>query len=142
MGKGESHACVPKRNKYVGVPVCQLHYGVQARVPSIRDSRVAEANSILRGPWSVLTRALLLEPVILNKEVVMMLMMFKECPFYRASETLIMGKGIGYCDLDCDRTTCNGDVHLCEKPDVLKKHVMDQKRREKGNIHFSGTQGL
>jgi hypothetical protein len=24
---------VPKRNKHVGVPVCQLHYGVQARVP-------------------------------------------------------------------------------------------------------------
>ena len=50
MGRGESHACVPKRNRYAGVPVCQLHYGVQARVPNIRDGRVAEANSILRGP--------------------------------------------------------------------------------------------
>ena len=78
----------------------------------------------------------------LNKEVVMMLMMFKECPYYRASEALIMGQGVGYCDLDCDRTTCNGDVNICEKPDALKKHVMDQKRREKGSIHFSGTQGL
>jgi len=90
----------------------------------------------------MLTRALLFEPVKLNREVVMMLMMFKECPFYRASETLIMGKGIGYCDLDCDRATCNGDAQLCEKPDVLKKYLADQKRREKGNIHFSGTQGL
>jgi len=133
---------VPKRSKHVGVLVRETHYGVQARVPDIRDSRVAEGRTILRGPWSILTRALFLEPVTLNKEVVMMLMMFKECPFYRASEALIIGQGIGYCDLDCDRTTCNGDVHLCEKPDVLKKHVMDQKIREKGNIHFSGTQGL
>jgi hypothetical protein len=84
----------------------------------------------------------LLEPVKSNKEVVMMLMMFKECPFYRGSETLTMGKGIGYCDLDCDRTTCNGDVHLCEKPDALKKHVMDEKRREKESIHLSEMQGL
>jgi hypothetical protein len=80
--------------------------------------------------------------VTLKKEVVMMLMMFKECPFFRASEALIMGQGVGYCDLDCGRTTCNGDVHICEKPDALKKHVMEEKRREKGNIHFSGTQGL
>jgi hypothetical protein len=107
MGRGGSHACVPKRSKHVGVLVRQTHCGVQARVPNIRDSRVAEAKSILRGPWSIVTRALFLEPIKLNKEVVMMLMMFKECPFYRASETLIMGKGIGYCDLDCDRATCN-----------------------------------
>ena len=78
----------------------------------LRDSRVAEAKWILRGPWSIVTRALFLEPFKYNKEVVLMLMMFKECPFYRASESLIMGKGIGYCDLDCDRATCNGDKHL------------------------------
>jgi hypothetical protein len=85
---------------------------------------------------------LFLDPVALKKEVVMMLMMFKECPFYRTSEALVMGRGIGYCDLDCDRATCNGDVHLCEKPDALKKYVMEQKKKDKGNIHFSGTQGL
>ncbi len=68
----------------------------------------------------------------------MMLMMFKECPFYRASEALIMGQGLGYCDLDCDRATCNGDVRLCEKPDVLKRQVLEQKRREKEAIYFSG----
>jgi hypothetical protein len=77
-----------------------------------------------------------------NEEVVMMLMMFKECPFYRASVSLIMGQGIGYCDLDCDRATCNGNTHLCEKPDILKRHLTDQKKKEKGNIHFSGTQGI
>ncbi|MGQ9644974.1 MAG: hypothetical protein ACUVWO_00355 [Thermodesulfobacteriota bacterium] len=68
----------------------------------------------------------------------MMLMMFKECPFYRASEALIIGKGIGYCDLDSDRATCNGDVRLCEKPDVLKKYMTEQKRRERQAIYFSG----
>jgi len=70
-----------------------------------------------------------------------MLLMFKECPYYRASEALIMGQGVGYCDLDCDRATCNGDVHLCEKPDVLKKYLMDQKKREKGMIHLPGING-
>jgi hypothetical protein len=90
----------------------------------------------------MLTWALFIGAVTLKEEVIMMLMMFKECPFYRTSEALIMGHGIGYCDLDCDRATCNGDVQTCEKPDALKKHVMDQKRREKGSIHFSGTQGL
>jgi hypothetical protein len=87
-------------------------------------------------------RALFFRVLNKTKEVVMMLMMFKECPLYRASEALIMGQGIGYCDLDCDRTTCNGDTHLCEKPDALKKHFMNQKKREKGNIHFSGIQGI
>jgi hypothetical protein len=53
-----------------------------------------------------------------------------------------MGQGIGYCDLDCDRATCNGDVRLCEKPDVLKKHVMDEKKREMRVVHFSGAQGI
>lgn len=66
-----------------------------------------------------------------------MLLMFKECLFYRASESLSMGPGIGYCDLDCDRTTCEGDQHLCEKPDVLKKYLAEQKKREKGIEYLS-----
>jgi len=66
-----------------------------------------------------------------------MLLMFKECPFYRASESLIMGRGIGYCDLDCDRATCEGDTHLCEKPDTLKKHLSEQKKKERGMAYFS-----
>jgi hypothetical protein len=72
-----------------------------------------------------------------KKEVVQMLLMFKECPFYRASESLSMGRGIGYCDLDCDRATCEGDQHLCEKPDALKKYLSEQKKREKGIAYFS-----
>jgi hypothetical protein len=58
-----------------------------------------------------------------------------------------MGRGIGYCDLDGNITICDGDVSFCEKPDVLKKYPLDQKKRKgglrwekKGNVHFSGGQ--
>jgi hypothetical protein len=54
----------------------------------------------------------------------------RECPFYRDSETLQFGRGIGYCDLDCDRTTCDGNTHFCEKPDALRKYQLQQKRKE------------
>ncbi len=53
----------------------------------------------------------------------------KICSFYRDCDTLHFGKGIGYCDLDCDRTTCDGDLHFCEKPDLLKKYLLEQKKK-------------
>lgn len=84
----------------------------------------------------------LLGPSMKKKEVVQMLLMFKECPFYRTSESLNMGRGVGYCDLDCDRATCEGDQHLCEKPDALKKFLSEQKKREKGMAYFSKVQGI
>lgn len=71
----------------------------------------------------------------------------RPCLFYRDSESLNLGRGIGYCDLDCDRTTCDGDIHFCEKPEILKKYLMEQKRREGGmgwekrrNVPFSENQ--
>jgi len=71
----------------------------------------------------------------------------RPCSFYRDSESLNLGRGIGYCDLDCDRTTCDGDIHFCEKPEILKKYLMEQKKREGGmewekrrNVHFSENQ--
>ena len=71
----------------------------------------------------------------------------RPCSFYRDSESLNLGRGIGYCDLDCDRTTCDGDIHFCEKPEILKKYLMEQKRREGGmgwekrrNVPFSENQ--
>jgi hypothetical protein len=67
-----------------------------------------------------------------------MLLMFKECPFYRASGSLLTGRAIGYCDLDCDRATCEGNRDLCEKPDTLKKHLSEQKKTERGIAYFSG----
>ena len=61
----------------------------------------------------------------------------RQCPFYRDSETLNIGRGIGYCDLDCDRTTCEGDVKFCEKPDALKQYLRRklnefEKKEDKG----------
>ena len=53
----------------------------------------------------------------------------RKCPFYRISEMLMQSK-TGYCDLDCDRTACEGDTHSCEKYDVLRKHLIEQKERE------------
>lgn len=47
----------------------------------------------------------------------------KKCPLFRRPETLGMGKGIGYCDLDGNSTICEGDVNFCEKPDALKQYL-------------------
>jgi hypothetical protein len=43
-----------------------------------------------------------------------------KCPLYRMPEELGMGQGFGYCDMDSDRTTCEGNVKSCEKSYALK----------------------
>jgi hypothetical protein len=47
----------------------------------------------------------------------------KKCPLFRKPESLSMGKGIGYCDIDSSSTTCDGDVKFCENPDALKQYL-------------------
>ena len=47
----------------------------------------------------------------------------KKSPLFRKPESLSMGKGIGYCDIDSSSTTCDGDVNFCEKPDALKQYL-------------------
>lgn len=42
------------------------------------------------------------------------------CPLYRMPEELGMGKGFGYCDMDSNSTTCEGNVKSCEKSYALK----------------------
>jgi hypothetical protein len=71
----------------------------------------------------------------------------RACKFYRDSGTINMGKGIGYCDLDCDQTTCEGDIDFCENPISLKTYLIEQMKREGGlewerkrNVRFSGNQ--
>jgi hypothetical protein len=68
----------------------------------------------------------------------------KKCSFYRSCENLNRGRGIGYCDLDGDQPTCDGDTDFCEKPDVLKGYSVVQKRRKewekRRNAHSSGSQ--
>jgi len=54
----------------------------------------------------------------------------RKCQFYRPSESFSLGTGIGYCDLDGIQTVCEGDIHFCEKPDVLKKYLIDHERKE------------
>ena len=44
----------------------------------------------------------------------------KKCSLFRRPESLGMGKGIGYCDLDNSNTTCEGNIKLCKRPDALR----------------------
>ena len=46
----------------------------------------------------------------------------KKCPLFRQPVGLSFGKGIGYCDIDSNSTTCEGDVKFCEKPDALNHY--------------------
>ena len=53
------------------------------------------------------------------------------CAFFRDSDNLSMGRGIGYCDLGVVWTICDGDVRFCEKPDALIQYLSDWNKREK-----------
>lgn len=57
----------------------------------------------------------------------------RRCPLFRNPESLGMGKGIGYCDMDGDSTVCEGDVQYCEKPDALARYLRQkiEKSRKK-----------
>jgi hypothetical protein len=60
----------------------------------------------------------------------------KRCPLFGKPESLSMGKGIGYCDIDSSSTTCEGDVKLCGRPDALRLYLrkrldeLDKKEKE------------
>ena len=58
----------------------------------------------------------------------------KQCSFYRSSETLSAGRGIGYCELDGTQAICDGDINFCEKPDALTKrmHLGPKEEKRKG----------
>ncbi len=58
--------------------------------------------------------------------------MARLCKFYRDASAPNAGQGAGYCDLDCDQTTCAGDIDSCPKSDSLKRYVFEQIRREGG----------
>ena len=55
----------------------------------------------------------------------------RQCSFYRSSETLQVGRGIGYCDIDGCQSVCDGDIEFCEKPDALKEHLLKQENIQK-----------
>jgi hypothetical protein len=71
----------------------------------------------------------------------------RRCSFYRSIQSLSIELGFGYCDLGCDRTTCYGDVRLCEKLGILKDYLMGhwKKKREvcnEGNQELSTLQEI
>jgi len=57
----------------------------------------------------------------------------RRCPLFRNPESLSMGKGIGYCDMDGNSTTCDGDVRYCEKPDALARYLRQKIDSHKKN---------
>ena len=73
--------------------------------------------------------------------------MGRQCKFYRGSGTLSMDQGIGYCDLDCNQTTCDGDIDFCQNSSSLRTYFFEQVKRDGGlawqigreNVHFSGS---
>ena len=54
----------------------------------------------------------------------------RHCSFYRKSETLNVGRGIGYWDLDGIQTLCNEDMHSCEKTRYAKNIFFGPKEEE------------
>jgi len=56
----------------------------------------------------------------------------KLCKFYRDTETVHHSRGIGCCDLDCNQTTCEGKIDFCQNPDMLKRYLFAQMRKEGG----------
>ncbi len=64
----------------------------------------------------------------------------QRCSFYRSLGTFSAGLGIGYCDLECDKTMCRGEIKLCEKADTLKTYLLKRKWM-KGAIRREGIPG-
>ena len=57
----------------------------------------------------------------------------RRCIFYRDSKGIGMGMGLGYCDFDGHQSICDGDVQFCEKPDAMRKYLLDRKGKEEGS---------
>jgi CheY-like chemotaxis protein len=56
-----------------------------------------------------------------------------KCSFYRSPQSIAVGIGLGYCDIDGDQTICDGDVQFCKDPEVLRKRLLERKSREASN---------
>ena len=54
------------------------------------------------------------------------------CRLYAESGSVEMERETGYCDLDCNQTTCKGWLDSCQKSDVLKRYYFEEIRREGG----------
>ena len=56
-----------------------------------------------------------------------------KCSFYRSPQSIAVGIGLGYCDLDGDQTICDGDVQFCKDPETLRKRLLERKSKEASN---------
>jgi CheY-like chemotaxis protein len=55
------------------------------------------------------------------------------CIFYRDSNGVVTDKGLGYCDFDGSQSICDGDTQFCEKPDAVRKSLLDPKGKGEGS---------
>ena len=55
--------------------------------------------------------------------------LFHKCTFYRDSENINAGIGLGHCDL-FGQAICEGDIQFCQNPEELKKQLLQQKQKE------------
>ena len=61
-----------------------------------------------------------------------------KCQFYRSPQSIALGKGLGYCDLDGDQAICEGDVQFCKDRETLRKQLLEQKSKETSNNKEEG----
>lgn len=64
---------------------------------------------------------------------------FKKCTFFRDSESLTVGIGLGHCDL-FGQAICEGDIQFCQNPEQLKKELLKQKENELEKNKEEGNQ--
>ena len=50
------------------------------------------------------------------------------------SEFFGTGKRLGCYDFDSYHTICDGDIQFCEKPEALRKYILNKKHNEEGII--------
>jgi len=58
----------------------------------------------------------------------------KKCLFYRKSDNLSLGPGIGFCYLGVVWAICDGDMKLCEEPAALIKNLYIEWERNRAKI--------
>ena len=135
MGRKATPAC-RSAIRHAGVPLSRNAYLPCAGTTACRHgSRMLGIAGLPKqkyflGARGVFYRGLFFNILGLDLRRVVQMSILRRCPFYRDSEMLTMQSKTGYCDLDYDRTTCEGDTYICEKYDVLRKHLLEQKRME------------
>ncbi|MBM4339446.1 MAG: hypothetical protein FJ110_07860 [Deltaproteobacteria bacterium] len=56
----------------------------------------------------------------------------RRCSFYREYGSSKENRLRGYCDLNHNWIVCRGDIQSCKKVDLLRKCLLEEKRREGG----------